>query len=133
MYWQVKMFNVCKISQYLTSVNHGPPFRCTICGYTAHFSSLLQMHLLTHTRERPYQCGILFRCHASKPSRLHQNSSPFKCHMCDFSANFSSHLQRHLMTHTGQRPFPCHLCPKTFKQKAHLKSHLVSHVARGEM
>uniref|UniRef100_A0A3Q3JAW0 C2H2-type domain-containing protein n=1 Tax=Monopterus albus TaxID=43700 RepID=A0A3Q3JAW0_MONAL len=79
---------------------------CRFCGKMFSSDSALQIHLRSHTGERPYQCPVCFSRFTTRALRLHQ------------------------ATHLGERPFPCKICGRSFSTKGSLRSHLATHHAR---
>lgn len=61
---------------------------CHICSKTF-TNSKLRQHMLSHTKEKPYECRI-----------------------CSQRFSIRSNLKRHTMTHTGERPHVCEICGK---------------------
>lgn len=70
------------------------------CGRSFARPSHLQMHLYTHTGERPYGCSL-----------------------CSKSFGTRGALTKHTRIHTAERPFSCESCGKTFTQRSSWRRH----------
>ena len=104
--------------------------KCPECEKTFYKKSSMEIHLRTHTGEKPYvceQCGKKFaRSNNLKlHKRIHTGYKPHKCHFHECGKSFSdiSALKRHLRTHTGEKPYSCSKCPRSFSQLSTMKVH----------
>ncbi|XP_041336903.1 zinc finger protein 43-like [Pyrgilauda ruficollis] len=82
-------------------------YQCSECSYATGSSSNLQLHIRTHTGERPYSCPVcqkMFRTssHLKRHRLTHLNLGHFKCMSCDYSTNKWLSLKQHLASHTGE-------------------------------
>ncbi|XP_076059136.1 uncharacterized protein LOC143035883 isoform X20 [Oratosquilla oratoria] len=76
---------------------------CGVCGRVCPHRHSLEVHVRTHTGERPY-----------------------KCPACPYRALQRSDLTRHHRSHTGEKPYACPLCPFRAAVKFRLKRHLAT-------
>ncbi|XP_064627196.1 zinc finger protein with KRAB and SCAN domains 8-like isoform X4 [Lineus longissimus] len=78
--------------------------KCEICGAVAKHRINYEIHMRTHTGEKP-----------------------FKCNNCGKAFGSRNNLVIHNRLHTGEKPYVCNVCGKTFTQLGHLKCHKLSH------
>ncbi|KAL1416866.1 hypothetical protein MTO96_027461 [Rhipicephalus appendiculatus] len=52
----------------------------------------------------------------------------YTCNLCNYTTDYPTNIQRHMLTHTGERPFRCDICGKGFTTKQNLESHRLQHV-----
>ncbi|XP_031631845.1 zinc finger and SCAN domain-containing protein 31-like [Contarinia nasturtii] len=75
-------------------------FQCQLCEYSSNQKGNFNVHMRTHTGEKPYRCD---NCH-KEFARM-------------------EHLKRHKVSHTDQIPFHCRGCFKGFSQKTEKDGH----------
>ncbi|XP_023217909.1 zinc finger protein 883-like [Centruroides sculpturatus] len=75
---------------------------CPRCGKTFVREQDFQIHMRSHTGERP-----------------------FKCNLCEKSFTTNSNLTFHMKVHSNEKPFKCNYngCEESFKRKNELKQH----------
>ncbi|XP_076259298.1 uncharacterized protein LOC143195748 isoform X3 [Rhynchophorus ferrugineus] len=104
-------------------------FICEICSKAFYNHSNLQVHMRTHTGQKPYICDICTKsftqsCNLVNHMRVHTGEKPFKCPHCDRAFTQSGNLNNHIRLHTAEKPFKCHFCDKAFVQSGNLNSHI---------
>jgi hypothetical protein len=78
---------------------------CEVCGMGFQYASILERHMLTHTREKSHVCET-----------------------CDMAFSSRFHLNRHMLTHTGEKPHVCETCGKGFAQNGNMYAHMRTHM-----
>ncbi|KAM3873266.1 zinc finger protein 574 [Diretmus argenteus] len=109
-----------------------PRFRCQICDKEFAYASTFNVHMRTHTDERPFECttcGKRFRQlpHLQDHERIHSGLRPFCCWVCGKSFSVAARLTEHARTHSGEKPYPCAHCPSAFRSRSNLDKHIRLH------
>ncbi|XP_029928837.1 zinc finger protein 574 isoform X2 [Myripristis murdjan] len=115
-----------------TKAKNRPRFRCQICHKDFAYTSTFNVHMRTHTDERPFECstcGKRFRQlpHLQDHERIHSGLRPFCCWVCGKSFSVAARLTEHARTHSGEKPYPCPHCPAAFRSRSNLDKHIRLH------
>ncbi|CAD7080050.1 unnamed protein product [Hermetia illucens] len=105
---------------------------CYHCNKTFKCTAQLQMHIRTHTGERPYACNYCPRRFAQKynllvHTRTHTGERPFQCEICSKQFSTLGNFHAHQKIHTGVRDQICPVCNKAFYSSGDLAKHMVTH------
>ncbi|KAM7376893.1 hypothetical protein PAMA_013592 [Pampus argenteus] len=107
-------------------------YLCDVCCKMFLTSKQLQIHMRTHTNEKPYHCGECGRGFTTKGPltihmRIHTGEAPYICPDCGWSFKRKINLDNHVTVHSGLKPFVCGICGKACARKTYLTVHMRTH------
>ncbi|CAG00062.1 unnamed protein product [Tetraodon nigroviridis] len=106
-------------------------YKCSECGKSFRFRSVLELHMRMHSKDKPYQCqdcGKAFRFSSYLQQHLiiHTGKRPHKCPDCGKDFAFLQNMRTHQRLHQ-EKPFRCTSCRKGYSDQAQLQQHMLSH------
>ncbi|XP_064206991.1 zinc finger protein 26-like isoform X2 [Anguilla rostrata] len=107
-------------------------YKCSVCGDSFRYPSLLKNHMQIHTGEQQHPCplcGKSFELESLLTEHLqsYHGEQLYSCSPCGKSFTSPSDLKRHQHIHTGERPYNCSQCGMSFSLPFTLKQHQSIH------
>uniref|UniRef100_A0A1B0DFH2 Zinc finger protein n=1 Tax=Phlebotomus papatasi TaxID=29031 RepID=A0A1B0DFH2_PHLPP len=114
--------------------NRDKNFLCTTCGKSFYTNFHLQVHMRSHTGQRPFVCqhpGCLKAFSQLSGLKMHTfthtGERPFGCKVCGKSFSQYGHVREHMMIHSNMKPHVCKVCNHSFRVKGNLTAHMMTH------
>eukprot|EP00035_Acanthoeca_spectabilis_P001448 m.80173 g.80173 ORF g.80173 m.80173 type:complete len:336 (+) comp10881_c0_seq1:275-1282(+) len=92
------------------------PLACDHCDYRAPDLDIIELHLATHSKKKPFMCNVCGReyfrlASVNKHKATHTTVLPFSCDLCGRSFANELGLRSHVLSHSGDdKPYQCRVC-----------------------
>ncbi|KAF7649822.1 hypothetical protein LDENG_00135480 [Lucifuga dentata] len=106
--------------------------QCRFCGKVFGSDSALQIHLQSHTGERPYKCNVCGSRFSTRGNlkmhyRTHMGEHPYRCKTCSQAFTTKGNLKTHEAVHRSPKQHLCNMCGKSFSSSSALQIHKRTH------
>ncbi|GAB0090300.1 hypothetical protein DMENIID0001_050190 [Sergentomyia squamirostris] len=110
----------------------GMNHQCKICKKLFRSPYKLRVHMVTHTGERKFECGLCEKKFAKKDVlsthlKIHManvHTANVTCSICGIVSKNAFSLKQHMRRHTADKSFQCSVCGKAFVYKCDMIRHI---------
>lgn len=104
---------------------------CSICGALFGGPVTLQIHMSTHSGQKPFGCEVCGKRFTERKyvrihMRRHTGEKPYLCSICGKGFPRTQSLQSHMMVHEKgvENPQKCEVCNRPFASENRLRAHM---------
>lgn len=127
---RLKLHKVSKHRVEKSALSKGKRTRdlqCNTCGMNLASTASLQIHMRSHTGEKPFHCieckkSFTSAHYLKQHTEFHRMTKEYECNVCHKKYQNTASLSQHKELHNNLK-FECEVCKKLFSARRYLREH----------